>query len=236
MDFYRIAEQPANKNGVIEVFPDFRVTRSKDLMVRGRGFYAIWDEEVGLWSTDEYAVQRLIDDSLYKYQKDNEGVIVLKLMGNFSSNSWLQFRNYVGHLSDSNYQLDEHLTFANSVVKKGDFVSRRLPYSLEGGDISAYKEMFELLYEPDELAKLEWAIGAIIAGDVADRIGRRNTIVIGCGIYIIGVVLQIASHGLGLLVAGRLVAGVGVGFESAIVILYMSEIVSAAQTSTMIAC
>jgi len=67
MDFYRIAEQPANKNGVIEVFPDFRVTRSKDLMVRGRGFYAIWDEEVGLWSTDEYAVQRLIDDSLYKY-------------------------------------------------------------------------------------------------------------------------------------------------------------------------
>lgn len=68
--------------------------------------------------------------------------------------------------------------------------------------------------------------GAIIAGDVADRIGRRNTIVIGCGIYMVGVILQIASHGLGLLVAGRLVAGLGVGFESAIVILYMSEIVS----------
>lgn len=68
--------------------------------------------------------------------------------------------------------------------------------------------------------------GAIIAGDVSDRIGRRNTIVIGCGIYMVGVVLQIASHGLGLLVAGRLVAGLGVGFESAIVILYMSEIVS----------
>jgi len=66
--------------------------------------------------------------------------------------------------------------------------------------------------------------GAIIAGDLADMIGRRNTIVIGCGIYIIGVVLQVASHGLGLLVAGRLVAGLGVGFESAIVILYMSEI------------
>jgi MFS family permease len=68
--------------------------------------------------------------------------------------------------------------------------------------------------------------GALIAGDSADFIGRRNTIVIGCIIYIIGIVLQIASHGLGLLVAGRLVAGLGVGFESAIVILYMSEIVS----------
>jgi MFS family permease len=66
--------------------------------------------------------------------------------------------------------------------------------------------------------------GALIAGDCADFIGRRNTIVIGCIIYIIGIILQIASHGL--LVAGRLVAGLGVGFESAIVILYMSEIVS----------
>merc|ERR1712072_1588468 len=33
-----------------------------------------------------------------------------------------------------------------------------------------------------------------------------------------------ANEGLGLIVAGRLVAGLGVGFESAIVILYMSEI------------
>lgn len=165
MDFYRIAERPVSKNGVVEVFPDFKVVRSKDLMVRGRSFYAIWDEELGLWSTDEYDVQRLIDQDLYAYQKEHEGAITLKLMGNFSSNSWLQFRNYVGHLTDSNTQLDECLTFANTEVKKGDFVSRRLPYALAPGDISAYKEMFELLYEPEELAKLEWAIGAIIAGD-----------------------------------------------------------------------
>jgi MFS family permease len=68
--------------------------------------------------------------------------------------------------------------------------------------------------------------GAIIAGDTADRIGRRTTIITGCGIYIVGCILQAASHGLGLIVAGRLIAGIGVGFESAIVILYMSEIVS----------
>jgi len=35
-----------------------------------------------------------------------------------------------------------------------------------------------------------------------------------------------AVNGLGLIVAGRLIAGFGVGFESAVVILYMSEIVS----------
>jgi MFS family permease len=70
--------------------------------------------------------------------------------------------------------------------------------------------------------------GAIAAGDVADRIGRKWTVIIGCMIYLFGVVIQmITGHGspLGAIVAGRLISGIGVGFESAIVILYMSEIV-----------
>src|SRR3984885_14538653 len=66
--------------------------------------------------------------------------------------------------------------------------------------------------------------GALIAGDLADFIGRRITIISGCGIFIVGVILQTASSSLGLLVAGRLIAGFGVGFVSAIIILYMSEI------------
>ncbi|WVQ78336.1 hypothetical protein IAT38_000421 [Cryptococcus sp. DSM 104549] len=66
--------------------------------------------------------------------------------------------------------------------------------------------------------------GAIIAGDLADYLGRRITIVTGCVVFIIGCCLQTAMTSLGLLVAGRLVSGFGVGFISAIIILYMSEI------------
>ncbi|KAI9810820.1 MAG: hypothetical protein M1827_006027 [Pycnora praestabilis] len=66
--------------------------------------------------------------------------------------------------------------------------------------------------------------GAIIAGDLADFFGRRTTIIAGCFLYSVGVILQTASTTYGLLVAGRLVAGFGVGFVSAIVILYMSEV------------
>ena len=66
--------------------------------------------------------------------------------------------------------------------------------------------------------------GAIIAGDIADFTGRRSTVIIGCGIFIIGVILQTASAGYKLMVAGRAIAGIGVGFVSAIIILYMSEI------------
>lgn len=66
--------------------------------------------------------------------------------------------------------------------------------------------------------------GAIIAGDIADFIGRRLTIIGGCFIFIIGCILQTASTGIALMCAGRVVAGAGVGFISAIIILYMSEI------------
>jgi len=70
--------------------------------------------------------------------------------------------------------------------------------------------------------------GALIAGDSAEWIGRKWTVVLGCGIYMIGVIVQMITgpgvDALGAITAGRVIAGIGVGFESAIVILYMSEI------------
>lgn len=71
--------------------------------------------------------------------------------------------------------------------------------------------------------------GALIGGDLAEIIGRKWTVIVGCFIYMLGVVVQMVTgvsggNALGIIVAGRLIAGIGVGFESAIVILYMSEI------------
>jgi SP family sugar:H+ symporter-like MFS transporter len=66
--------------------------------------------------------------------------------------------------------------------------------------------------------------GAIAAGDLADFFGRKTTILAGCIVYTVGCVMQAASTEYKLLIAGRVIAGVGVGFVSAIIILYMSEI------------
>lgn len=66
--------------------------------------------------------------------------------------------------------------------------------------------------------------GAIIAGDIADYLGRRSTIIMGCIIFCIGGIFETASTGLAVMCVGRIICGVGVGFISAIVILYMSEI------------
>lgn len=64
----------------------------------------------------------------------------------------------------------------------------------------------------------------VAAGDLADWIGRRTTVILGCIIFSIGVALQCASTTYDVLIAGRFVAGLGVGFVSAIIILYMAEV------------
>ena len=170
MDFYQVKER--TKNGVTEVYPDFKITRSKDLMVRGKSFYAIWDDERQLWSTDEYDVQRLVDAELLEYRnrlaEKNGGTIHVKFMSDFSTNAWTQYRNYLSRISDNSHQLDEVLTFQNTNVRKKDYVSRRLSYSLEPGNCDAYDQIMSTLYLPEERAKLEWAIGSIIAGEGKD--------------------------------------------------------------------
>ena len=70
VDFFMISTR-STKRGVIEIYPKFIIGKSSDLMIRGGDFYAIWIEELGLWSTDEQDVLRLIDRELDKYAEEN---------------------------------------------------------------------------------------------------------------------------------------------------------------------
>ena len=45
LDFVSIKYR--KRNGVITVYPEFKAKRSKDLMIRGTSFYAIWGEDAG---------------------------------------------------------------------------------------------------------------------------------------------------------------------------------------------
>lgn len=78
--------------------------------------------------------------------------------------------------------------------------------------------------------------GALFSGALADWIGRRTTIITGCGVFSVGVILQVASTTIPLIVVGRLVAGVGVGFVSAINILYMSEVAPRKVRGAIVSC
>jgi hypothetical protein len=154
------------KNG-FEIRPDFVVGRSNDLMVQGGDFYAVWDETVGLWSRDKYRIAELVDDELRAFveKKEAEGIVVIpKFLRSFANGTWKQFNTFLKNVSDNYHPLDTVLTFANTDVKKTDYASRRLPYDMGPGDISAYEELVSLLYSPEERQKYEWALGSIIDG------------------------------------------------------------------------
>jgi energy-coupling factor transporter ATP-binding protein EcfA2 len=168
MDFYQILTKETKDRG-IELYPDFIVGRSQDLMVQGRTFYAIWDAEKGLWSRDEYDVQRLVDEHLLaeadKLEQETGMRYTVRSMRSFQSKSWSQFRQFLANISDNHHPLDSNLLFSNSEVKKTDYASKKLSYPLEPGDISAWNELVGTLFSVEERAKIEWAIGSIVAGD-----------------------------------------------------------------------
>lgn len=169
IDFLMIATR-TGKRGVIEIYPKFIIKRSKDLMIRGSDFYAIWLEERGLWSTDEQDALQLIDRELDIYANEHKelfdgGSRVLHMWDAESGmiDNWHKYCQR--QMRDNYHTLDETLIFANTPVKKESYASKRLPYPLEAGSISAYEELMSTLYSPGEREKIEWAIGAIVDGD-----------------------------------------------------------------------
>src|SRR6266571_7646205 len=98
VSFFQVRERPT-KTGV-DIYPDFVVGRSDDLMVRGGSFYAVWDEQAGLWSTDELMVQQIVDAALYDHAQKlgSQATVSVKSLRNFRSNSWKDFRSYCAHM------------------------------------------------------------------------------------------------------------------------------------------
>lgn len=173
MDFVEIKVEPGSTRNdkTLIVESDFLPRgHHDDLMIQGSAFKAVWDERKGMWITDEGAVQTLVDELIYAKAEElkqamPDTTIKMKLLGRFSSRKWQEWKAFVKTSPDDFHELDAKITFANTPIKKTDYVSRKLDYSIEKGDCSAYEELFTTLYDPEELEKLEWAIGSIISGD-----------------------------------------------------------------------
>ena len=169
LDFMTISTRNT-KNG-LEVNPKFLMKKSKDLMIRGGDFYAIWDEEQKMWSTDEEDVIRLIDNELRAFVNDNTNRVDVntanvKYMWDSESGSIDKWHKYCQKQMRDNFSmLDEELIFSNTELTRDKFASKRLNYPLEAGSIEAYDKLIGTLYTEEERHKLEWAIGSIVSGD-----------------------------------------------------------------------
>lgn len=171
LDFYKIgySEKGNKKDRYLEVFPNFQITISKHIMVRGGTFYAIWNEATALWSTSEYDVVRLVDASLRDFaeglERETQTPVRIKYLRDFSSQSWTQYRLFVQKMFDNNVQLDTRLAFENTETTRTSYVSKKLPYPLRKGETNAFDSLFGVLYDDENLTKLMWSIGSIVAGD-----------------------------------------------------------------------
>ena len=66
-------------------------------------------------------------------------------------------------------------------------------------------------------------LGAILSIFVGDRFGRRWSIVMACCFVFVGGILQGTSYGLPQMIVGRVVAGVGIGQNSATIPMWQAE-------------
>lgn len=169
LDFFTVTTR-VKKPGYTEIYPKFQVKPTEDLMIRGGDFYAVWVEDRGLWSTDEYDVVQLVDRELTKYAEEHRGQIdgnvKISYMWDAESgmiDAWHKFCQK--QMRDSYHMLDEKLVFANDGTNKKDYASKRLNYPLEPGECPAYDKIISTLYDEEERHKLEWAIGSIVTGD-----------------------------------------------------------------------
>ncbi len=169
VDFMMISTR-STRRGDLEIFPKFILKKSNDLMIRGRDFYAIWIEEMGIWSIEEDDVIRLIDNELRAFAKEKEkeftgNINVLYMWDSDSGviDSWHRYCQK--QMRDNFHALDEKLVFSNTPVNKLDYSSKRLEYPLISGTTDAFDKLINTLYLEDERDKLMWAIGAIVSGD-----------------------------------------------------------------------
>ena len=172
LDFFEIETKKDDKKKTITLYPSFYVRRSKDLMIKGHSFYAIWDEDNNVWSTDETRACELVDkeidrkeQELRKDPKFEDYQIIKMGLKRYKSRQYSEWRSYCNSIPDRYTELDSSIIFSNQETSREDYSSKRLTYSLCEGSYDAYDELISTLYEPSERAKLEWAIGSIIAGD-----------------------------------------------------------------------
>ena len=174
LDFVHVKKRDKNKS-TIYIYPDFIITPStKDLMIRGGSFYAVWDEEAGLWTRNLYRLMEMVDkeveDEFMRCCQSGDLVNVgyVPFYMKYESSGLLRkFNKFTKECYDIWTPLDQKPIFRSDIPKRSDCASFRLPYDIDPDErnIELYDKMMSTLYSPLERRKIEWAFGCCLSGD-----------------------------------------------------------------------
>ena len=172
LDFLKIVKTVDDRKHTVKISPDFKYYGVKDIMFKGHFFYAIYDDETGLWYTDPMKVIYLIDRELYRAAEEIERnalgyTVKVESLNSERTRNWKRFLEYCKTNEDNYKWLDRKVTFADEETKRSSYASRRVSYNLSDTPTPAYDEIMSTLYSEEDRQKLEWAIGAILTGEAA---------------------------------------------------------------------
>ena len=175
----KVTEEKIKGTNYIVISPEYS-SKGKDIMKKGNKFYAVFDPRTGLWSKDREVMEDIIDYKLYQkrneigkknqngiYQTENGMPIYVSDIEHSSSKKMGELNKWLSDLGDNRNlrSFDEDLTFKSDVVALEDYRSKRLKYDPTPGETPGYNKLMSVLYLPEELQKIEWAIGSILAGE-----------------------------------------------------------------------
>lgn len=174
-DFLKVSKVWDNKKQRYIYTPRFIIKPVlKDLMIRARDFYAIFNESTGLWETNEATAISMIDDQVRAYALKDAGNEIyddahgplVKLISDTENRLIAQWHQYCQKdMRDTWEPLNQKVIFSNQTPVRSDHASKKLDYPLMEGATPAYDKCCSVWYLPEEQQKWEWYVGCILAGD-----------------------------------------------------------------------
>ena len=174
MDFMEIRvehQTSGNRKNDIIIYPDFIIGNTNDIICKGEEMYAFWYD--GAWRDSIDDLVAAVDKELLA--KKNEVIeqypgrrVGVRLMRYNSTKVMKEFMEYTKRVQQSNIQFNKRIIFSDEEIKREDYATSKLSYTPSEGDTPAFDEMFDLLYEDDELEKILWFAGALLTNSMRD--------------------------------------------------------------------
>lgn len=171
LDFVSFDRETTSRRSYL--WPSFESsTVVHDIMTRGGALYAVWDFERKCWTKSKDRVYELIDISMMNYVADIEENdptafkgYSFQLAKKDRSGVQTRFKTYCQNKDQVYKPLDTKVVFKSDPYDKKLYSSHRLSYDPIDEPTPAYDRLMSVLYSDEERQKIEWLIGAGLAGD-----------------------------------------------------------------------